>query len=100
VRAHYRNLAPAYSREANQTCEGRYHDIVQRVMSGRARVLELGSGQQRAARRVGPSGSVACDLSIDMLQQRRTIARTAAVVGAGEQLPSATAPSTACTAST
>ena len=44
VRAHYRALAPAYSREANQTCEGRYRDIVQRVMSGRARVLELGSG--------------------------------------------------------
>jgi ubiquinone/menaquinone biosynthesis C-methylase UbiE len=30
---------------------------------------------------------VACDLSIDMLQQRKAIARTAAVVGAGEQLP-------------
>ena len=34
VRAHYRALAPAYSREANQTCEGRYRDLVQRVMSG------------------------------------------------------------------
>ena len=32
VRAHYRALAPAYSREANQTCEGRYRDIVQRVI--------------------------------------------------------------------
>ena len=26
VRAHYRALAPAYSRQANQTCEGRYRD--------------------------------------------------------------------------
>ena len=70
VRAHYRNLAPAYSREANQTCEGRYRDIVRRVMSGRARVLELGSGSNDLLDRVGPPGSVACDLSIDMLQQR------------------------------
>jgi len=87
VRAHYRALAPAYSREANQTCEGRYRDIVQRVMRGRARVLELGSGSNDLLDRVGPPGSVACDLSIDMLQQRKAIARTAAVVGAGEQLP-------------
>ena len=87
VRAHYRALAPAYSREANQTCEGRYRDIVQRVMRGRVRVLELGSGSNDLLDRVGPPGSVACDLSIDMLQQRKAIARTAAVVGAGEQLP-------------
>jgi SAM-dependent methyltransferase len=56
-------------------------------MSGRARVLELGSGSNALLDSVGPPGSVACDLSIDMLQQRKTIARTAAVVGAGEQLP-------------
>lgn len=87
VRAHYRALAPAYSREANQTCEGRYHEIVRRVMSGRTRVLELGSGSNALLDEVGPPGSVACDLSIDMLQQRKAIARTAAVVGAGEQLP-------------
>ena len=55
VRAHYRDLAPAYSREANQTCEGRYRDIVRRVMSGRARVLELGSGSNALLDRVGPS---------------------------------------------
>jgi SAM-dependent methyltransferase len=87
VRAHYRALAPAYRREANQTCEGRYRDIVRRVMSGRARVLELGSGSNALLDGVGPPGSVACDLSIDMLQQRKAIATTAAVVGAGEQLP-------------
>ena len=87
VRAHYRALAPAYSRQANQTCEGRYRDIVQRVMGGRARVLELGSGSNALLDSVGPPGSVACDLSIDMLQQRKQVARTSAVVGAGEQLP-------------
>jgi len=87
VRAHYRQLAPAYSREANQTCEGRYRDIVRRVMSGRTRVLELGSGSNALLDTIGPAGSVACDLSIDMLQQRKAIASTAAVVGAGEQLP-------------
>lgn len=87
VRAHYRALAPAYNRQANQTCEGRYHEIVRRVMNGRTRILELGSGSNALLDTVGPPGSVACDLSIDMLQQRRTIARTAAVVGGGEQLP-------------
>jgi SAM-dependent methyltransferase len=87
VRAHYRALAPAYSREANQTCEGRYRDIVRRVMSGRRRVLELGSGSNALLDTVAPPGSVACDLSADMLQQRKAIARTAAVVGGGEQLP-------------
>ena len=87
VRAHYRALAPAYSRQANQTCEGRYRDIVRRVMGGRTRVLELGSGSNALLDSVGPPGSVACDLSIDMLQQRKQAARTAAVVGAGEQLP-------------
>lgn len=87
VRAHYRALAPAYSREANQTCEGRYRDIVRRVMSGRERVLELGSGSNALLDTIGPPGSVACDLSIDMLQQRKAIARTACVVGGGEQLP-------------
>ena len=87
VRAHYRALAPAYSREANQTCEGRYRDIVRRVMSGRTRVLELGSGSNALLDTIGPPGSVACDLSVDMLQQRKAIARTASVVGAGEQLP-------------
>jgi SAM-dependent methyltransferase len=87
VRAHYRALAPAYARQANQTCEGRYIEIVRRVMSGRSRVLELGSGSNALLDTVGPPGSVACDLSLDMLQQRRTVARTGAVVGAGEQLP-------------
>jgi SAM-dependent methyltransferase len=87
VRAHYRALAPAYRRQANQTCEGRYREIVRRVMSGRSRVLELGSGSNALLDSVGPPGSVACDLSIDMLQQRRTVARTASVVGGGEQLP-------------
>jgi SAM-dependent methyltransferase len=87
VRAHYRALAPAYNRQANQTCEGRYHDIVRRVMSGRTRVLELGSGANPLLDTVGGPGSVACDLSIDMLQQRRALARTSAVVGGGEQLP-------------
>jgi SAM-dependent methyltransferase len=87
VRAHYRALAPAYNREANQTCEGRYRDIVRRVMRDRRRVLELGSGSNALLDTVGPPGSVACDLSIDMLQQRKAIAKTAAVVGAGEQLP-------------
>jgi SAM-dependent methyltransferase len=87
VRAHYRKLAPAYNREANQTCEGRYREIVRRVMSGRGRVLELGSGSNALLDTVGPPGSVACDLSIDMLQQRKAIATTGAVVGAGEQLP-------------
>jgi len=87
VRAHYRALAPAYSRQANQTCEVRYREIVRRVMSGRGRVLELGSGSNALLDSVGPPGSVACDLSLDMLQQRRAIARSAAVTGAGEQLP-------------
>lgn len=87
VRAHYRALAPAYRREANQTCEGRYRDIVRRVMSGRTRVLELGSGSNALLDTIAPPGSVACDLSVDMLQQRKAIARTASVVGAGEQLP-------------
>ena len=87
VRAHYRALAPAYRRQANQTCEGRYHEIVRGVMDGRARVLELGSGSNALLDEVGPPGSVACDLSLDMLQQRKAIARTGAVVGAGEQLP-------------
>jgi ubiquinone/menaquinone biosynthesis C-methylase UbiE len=87
VRAHYRTLAPAYARQANQTCEGRYIEIVRRVMSGRARVLELGSGSNALLDSVGPAGSVACDLSVDMLQQRKAIAKTDAVVGAGEQLP-------------
>ena len=87
VRAHYRALAPAYRRQANQTCEGRYREIVRRVMSGRSRVLELGSGSNALLDTVGPPGSVACDLSIDMLQPRKAVARTASVVGAGEQLP-------------
>lgn len=87
VRAHYRALAPAYRRQANQTCEGRYREIVGRVMSGRSRVLELGSGSNALLDSVGPPGSVACDLSIDMLQERRAVARTASVVGGGEQLP-------------
>ena len=56
-------------------------------MSGRVRVLELGSGSNALLDTIGPPGSVACDLSLDMLQQRKAIARTAAVVGAGEQLP-------------
>lgn len=87
VRTHYRALAPAYRGQANQTCEGRYVEIVRRVMAGRARVLELGSGSNALLDSVGPPGSVACDLSIDMLQQRREVARTASVVGAGEALP-------------
>ncbi len=87
VRAHYRALAPAYRRQANQTCEGRYREIVRRVMRDRSRVLELGSGSNALLDTVGPPGSVACDLSLDMLQQRKAVARTAAVVGAGEQLP-------------
>lgn len=87
VRAHYRALAPAYARQANQTCEGRYIEIVRRVMSGRTRVLELGSGSNALLDTVGPAGSVACDLSLDMLQQRKAVAQTDAVVGAGEQLP-------------
>ena len=87
VRAHYRALAPAYRRQANQTCEGRYRDIVRRVMAGRGRVLELGSGSNALLDSVGPPGSVACDLSLDMLQQRKAVAHSAAVVGGGEQLP-------------
>ena len=87
MRDHYRRLAPAYSQRANQTCEVRYRQIVRDVMKDRRRVLELGSGSNALLDTVGPPGSVACDLSIHMLQQRRPLARTPAVCGAGEQLP-------------
>jgi SAM-dependent methyltransferase len=87
VQAHYRALAGVYNARANQTCERRYHALVKEAMRGRARVLELGSGANALLDEVGSDGSVACDLSVDMLAQRRRIARTAAVVGAGETLP-------------
>lgn len=87
VRAHYRELSGVYNARANQTCEQRYHALVTDAMRGRKRVLELGSGSNALLDIVGTPGSVACDLSVDMLRQRRLIAKTTAVVGAGEGLP-------------
>jgi SAM-dependent methyltransferase len=87
VRAHYRALSAVYNAKANQTCEARYHQLVIAAMCGRSRILELGSGSNALLDVVGPPGSIACDLSPDMLGQRRKIATSSAVVGAGEGLP-------------
>ena len=77
-------LAPAYSREANQTCEGRYRDIVRRVARRpRARPSSWAAAATRcstpSALRLGGLRPLHRHAAA-----AQTIARTAAVVGAGE----------------
>lgn len=86
VQDHYRQLAADYGARANQTCERTYCRLVQRFLTGRRRVLELGSGSSDLLDRLGSPLAVACDLSVDMLGMRRRT-ETHCVAAAGEKLP-------------
>ncbi len=83
---HYHNLAPAYASRVNQTCERRYRQIVQRVLRGHRRVLELGSGSSDLLERLGAPIQLASDLSIEMLR-RSGSGMASRIVAAGEHIP-------------
>lgn len=87
VRAHYRNLAPQYGARANRTCEATYRRLVVRLLAGRDRVLELGGGSSDLLDVLERPGSVACDLSFEMLRMRPAESRAHRVVAVGERLP-------------
>lgn len=87
VRNHYRGLAQQYNGRANRTCEQAYLRLVQRFLSERTRLLELGSGSTDLLDRLEAPLAVACDLSIDMLRERVPCAHVHCVVAAGERLP-------------
>lgn len=87
VKDHYENLASDYFARANRTCERTYGRLVQRLLHGRRRVLELGSGSADPLERLAPPFGVACDLSVEMLRRRPAGGRTYCVLAAGERLP-------------
>jgi ubiquinone/menaquinone biosynthesis C-methylase UbiE len=87
VLAHYQDIAAEYNARANQTCEQTYRRLVDRIMRGRNRLLELGSGSSDLLESLGSPTAVACDLSREMLMRRAHGARTHRVVAVGEHLP-------------
>jgi ubiquinone/menaquinone biosynthesis C-methylase UbiE len=87
VLAHYQGIAAEYNSRANQTCEQTYRRLVNRFMSGRSRLLELGGGSSDLLESLGSLTAVACDLSQEMLLRRPHGNRSHRVVAVGEHLP-------------
>jgi ubiquinone/menaquinone biosynthesis C-methylase UbiE len=87
VQVHYREIASEYGQRANQTCEWRYHRLVENYMKGQTRVTELGSGSSGLLDSLGIPITIACDLSREMLLMRTGGNRTHRVVAVGERLP-------------
>jgi SAM-dependent methyltransferase len=87
VQAHYRELASEYGVRANPTCNQAYRRLVERVLRGCRRVLELGSGSTDLLDRLGSPVSVASDLSLDMLLMRKDGNAVHRVIASGERLP-------------
>ncbi len=68
VKAHYANLSATYARRANKACERAYANLISRWLGNSTKVLELGAGQGRGCLLPTAQLSIACDLSIPMLQ--------------------------------
>jgi SAM-dependent methyltransferase len=87
VNDHYRRLAAEYESRSNKTCDQAYRLLLNRFLSGRSRVIELGGGATDLLDRLGSTLSVAYDLSAAMLGMRRQNPLVHRVAGPCERLP-------------
>jgi ubiquinone/menaquinone biosynthesis C-methylase UbiE len=87
VREHYAVLAPRYEYRANAACAQAYRELVQRVLGGSRKVLEIGSGSSAILSGLPAELRVGCDVSLAMVVMQPGPITWDQVVADGQQLP-------------